>query len=231
MPQQTLRSKDNERQWICLEQSRLPAQEVKVLRRGGAVRNTNVGGGGQRKKPFGAAAGVIGALTFEAVRKQQDERRRQAPLGAGRDDKFVHHRLSAVDEVAVLRLPDQQSAGFLNVLAIFKRERRVFAQRAVADLEGCPSLRQVLERSVSNAGEGVKKDRVALVESAALGILPGEPDGHAIGEDRREGQLFRRGPVDGPFVQRVEHVTTASPRPLGTDSADEDDKALDQATP
>ena len=103
---------------------------------------------GSRKRS-GRAARVIRPLAFVAVRQQEHQRRRQAPLGAPRGDELVDDHLRAVDEVAVLRLPDDQPARLLDVVAELEADRGVLGERAVADLEGRPRLRQRLQRDVT----------------------------------------------------------------------------------
>jgi len=47
---------------------------------------------------------------------------------------------------------------------------------------------EVLDRAVLLAGLRVVQDEVALAERAALGVLAGEADRDALGEQRGEGQ-------------------------------------------
>ena len=55
---------------------------------------------------------------------------------------------------------------------------------------------QLLDRGPGRAGLRVVQHQVALAEGAALGVLAGEPDRHALGEQRRERQRLGVGPVD-----------------------------------
>ena len=135
MAQQALRREDDERERIFLEERGLPAEQVEVLRGGRAVRDAHVDVCGQLQEPLGARAGVIGPLAFVAVRQQQDERGLLSPLGARRQHELVENQLRAVDEVAVLRLPDHEPLGRLHVVAVLEADRGRFAERAVADLE------------------------------------------------------------------------------------------------
>ena len=108
MPQQALGREHDERKRIDGQQRRLPAQQVEVLRRGRAVGDPDVGVGGELQEPLGTGAGVIGPLPFVRVRQQQHQRRPQPPLSPRRHHELIDHRLGAVDEVAVLRFPDDQ---------------------------------------------------------------------------------------------------------------------------
>ena len=135
MAQQALRRQHDERQRIGVEQQRLPPQQVEVLRRGRAVGDAHVDVGRRLQEPLEPRARMIGPLALVAVRQQQHERRRQAPLGAARRDELVEHDLRAVDEVAVLRFPQHEPPRLLDVVAELEAERGVLGERAVVDLE------------------------------------------------------------------------------------------------
>ncbi len=150
--QQALRRQHDERQRIDEEQRRLPPQQVEVLRRGRAVGDADVDVGGELQEALGTRARVVGPLPFVRVRQQQDERRALPPLAARRHQELVDDDLRAVDEVAVLRLPDHQARGLLHVVAVLEAEDRVLGQRAVVDLEGRARLRQRLQRHVRAPG-------------------------------------------------------------------------------
>ena len=148
MTEQALRRHHDERQRIGLQQQRLAAQHVKVLRRRRAVDDAHVGVGGGIQKALEPGARVVGPLAFVAVRQQQDQRRRQAPLGAARGQVLVEDDLRAVDEVAVLRFPHHEPARLLQVVAELEADAGVLRERAVADLERGLRLAQLLKRHV-----------------------------------------------------------------------------------
>jgi hypothetical protein len=104
--------------------SGLPPQQVEVLRRGGAVGDAHVGVGGGVEEAFEPRARVIRPLAFVAVRQQQHQRGRQAPLGAARREELVEHDLRAVDEVAVLAFPHHQAVRLLDVVAELEADAR-----------------------------------------------------------------------------------------------------------
>ena len=209
MAQQALRREHDQRQRIGREQQRLAAQQVEVLRGGRAVGQAQVDVGGGLEEALGARRRVIGALAFVAVRQQQHQRRRQAPLGAARGDELVDDHLGAVDEVAVLRLPHDQPARLLDVVAELEADGGGLGERAVADLEGRLGLLERLQRDVALAGDRVVEDGVAVAERAALDVLAGEADRDAVGEDRGERQLLGGGPVDRPLVRVGQHQLAA----------------------
>ena len=78
----------------------------------------------------------------------------------------------------------------------------VLAERAVVDLERGLRLREVLQRDERLAGVRVVEHRVTMAEGAALDVLAGQADRHAVGQDRRKRQLLRGGPVDRALVRR-----------------------------
>ena len=206
MAQQALRRQHDERQRIDEEQCRLPPQQVEVLRRGRAVGDADVDVGRELQEAFRPRARVVRALAFVRVRQQQDERRTLPPLAARRHQELVDDDLRAVDEVAVLRLPDHQARRLLHVVAVLEAEDRILGERAVVDLEGRARLRQGLQRHVRTAGRHVVQHGVAVAERSALDVLAGEADAHAVGQNRRQRQLFGGGPVDCPVVDGLEHV-------------------------
>ncbi len=104
------------------------------------------------RKRSGRALAWSGPLPFVAVRQQQHERRLLAPLRARRQHELVEHHLRAVDEVAVLRFPDHEPLGRLDVVAVLEADGGVLAERAVVDLERRARLRQRLQRHELPAG-------------------------------------------------------------------------------
>src|SRR5207253_10372025 len=92
---------------VDLQKRSLAPEQVEVLRRGRAVGDADVDVGGELEKTLGPGAGVIGPLPFMAVWQQQHERRLGSPLAARRDQELVDHHLRTIDEIAVLRFPDQ----------------------------------------------------------------------------------------------------------------------------
>ena len=143
-----------------------------------------------------ARRGVLGARALVAVREQQRQARGLAPLGQAGDDELVDDDLGAVDEVAELRLPEHERLRRLLRVAVLEAHARDLAERRVVQLEGGLRARQVLDRRQRVAGLGVVQDEVALGERAALDVLAGEADRHALGEQRGEGELLGVRPVD-----------------------------------
>ena len=139
---------------------------------------------------------MLGPVALVAVRQQQRQPRRLAPLRAAGDEELVDHDLGAVDEVAELGLPEHERVGRGDRVAVLEPERRVLRERRVVDLEGGVRLREVLDRRVRLARVRVVEDEVAVGERAALGVLAGEADRDAVLEQRGVGERLALAPVD-----------------------------------
>ena len=74
-------------------------------------------------------ARVLGAVALVAVRQEERQARGLPPLRAPRDEELVDHDLSAVDEVAELRLPEDERVGRRDRVAVLEPERGVLRER------------------------------------------------------------------------------------------------------
>ena len=63
----------------------------------------------------------------------------------------------------------------------------------------------VLQRDERLAAVRVVEHGVTLAERAALDVLTGQPDRHAVGEDGGEGEFLGSGPVDRSLGRVVQH--------------------------
>ena len=81
-PQQALGRHDDQRPLAVAP--RLPAEQVEVLRRRGAVGHPDVALGGELEEPLEPGARVLRALALVAVGQQQGEPGREPPLGEPR---------------------------------------------------------------------------------------------------------------------------------------------------
>jgi hypothetical protein len=104
--QQALRREHDQRPW--LGQARLAAQEVEVLGGGGGVREADVALGAELDEPLDARARMLRSGALVAMREQQRQARRLTPLGLAGGDELINDHLGGVDEVAELRLPEDQ---------------------------------------------------------------------------------------------------------------------------
>jgi hypothetical protein len=96
---------------------------VKVLRWGGAVGDPDVALGRQVKKASHAGARMLRTLTLVSVGQQQGEASRETPLGQPGGYELIDDNLRRVDEVAELRLPEDQGLGSRHAVAILETER------------------------------------------------------------------------------------------------------------
>src|SRR5262249_27281151 len=120
MPQQALGREDHERLTDAAPvgpTEHLAAQQVEVLGRSSAVGDLDIVLGAEREEALDAGARMLGPLAFEAVREQQHEAARLAPLLLGAYQELVDHDLGAVGEVAELRLPENQRQGIGHTVA------------------------------------------------------------------------------------------------------------------
>ena len=142
-----------------------------------------------------------GALV--AVRQQQRQAAGLAPLRLAGDDEAVDDHLGGVGEVAELRLPEDERVRRRRRVAVLEAEAGDLRERAVVELEGSRRLLQVLDRRVLEAGVLVVEDEVAVGEGAALGVLAGEADVDALGQQRAEGERLGVAEVDPALLQRL----------------------------
>ena len=120
--------------------TRLPTEQMEILRGRRAIRHPDIAFGAQREKPLETRARVLGALALVAMRQQQRQPRRLAPLREAGDQELIDHHLGAVREVAELRLPQHQRALRCDGVAVLEAETGVFGERAVVQLERSPCV-------------------------------------------------------------------------------------------
>ena len=168
---------------------------MEELRRGGAVRDSDVVLRSLLEEPLEPGARVLGPVSLVTVRQQQREPRRLAPLRATRDEELVDHDLGAVDEVAELRFPENKRVGCGYRVAVLEADRGVFRKRRIVDLEGGAGPGEMLDRRIRLTGVRVVKHEVAVGERAALGILAREAHGDAVLEQRGVGERLTLAPV------------------------------------
>src|SRR5271168_1722819 len=141
---------------------------MEVLRGVRGLRDDHVVAGGELEEALHASGGMLRALAVVAVREEHDYAGEQAPLGLAGRDELVDDALRAVDEVAELRLPEDESFGIVAGVAVFEAESGGFGEERVMDLEASLLADQVFERGVADLSLHVDEDGVALVEGAAL---------------------------------------------------------------
>ena len=82
-----------------------------------------------------ARARVLRPLPLVAVRQQQHEAARLAPLRLGAGEELVDDHLRAVHEVAELRLPQHERAVLGHRVAVLEAQHRGLGEERVVDLE------------------------------------------------------------------------------------------------
>ena len=97
---------------------------------------------------------------------------------------MVYDYLRAIHEIAELRLPKHKGFGIIAAEAIFETDTARFRQRRVGDFDEELIGREVRKRDVFLFGFRVDQNGVALIEGAALRVLPGEADRIAFENDR-----------------------------------------------
>src|SRR5262245_54795033 len=123
-------------------------------------------------------------LSFITVRQQHGETRHAQPFGFARADELVDDDLGAVDEIAELRLPDHERTGIGKTVAVFEAENGGLGQWAVDNFELTLVLAEMLERRVALLGLLIIEHGVALGESAAGTVLPGNAHASALDQER-----------------------------------------------
>ena len=157
------------------------------------------------------ARGVLRPRALVAVRQQQRQARRLAPLGQAGDDELVDDDLRAVDEVAELRLPEHERLGRLVAVAVLEAERGRLGERGVVQLH---------RRERARAGSGSGSARWPVLASCSTrwrwlnvprsDVLAGEADGNALGQQRRVGERLGVRPVDPAVVERLAAAARAA---------------------
>src|SRR5690606_3256613 len=118
------------------------------------------------------------------------------PLVLRAGDELVDDDLGDVDEVAELRLPQDEPLRAIEAVAVLEAEDADLGERAVPDLDRRLARVEVLKRPVSLAGLVIVQDGVPLPEGAALGVLPAQAHGSSIEAERRERQELGGSPVE-----------------------------------
>ena len=188
---------------------------MEVLGGGGGVGDADVAAGAHLEEALQARARVFRASPLVAVRQQQREPRELSPFGLSRHHELVDDGLGHVGEVAELRLPDDEIAVRAHAVAVLEAQHRGFRQRRVVDFEaGAAHGRQ---GRVRRAGFHVVEYEVAMAEGAALRVLPAEADGHALPEQRTQGESLGVGPVERRLLVEAASASVQLSAQLGVD--------------
>src|SRR5260370_41453135 len=99
---------------------------MKILRGSRGLADLHVVLGGELHKAFQAGAGMFRPLAFVAMRQKHHNTRGEIPLGLARADELVDDHLSAVCEIAELRLPKGERFGEVAAETAFETETADF---------------------------------------------------------------------------------------------------------
>src|SRR5271165_2608775 len=178
----------------------LPAQEVEVLGRRRHARDLDVVLRARLQEALQARRRVLGALALVAVRQQEDDAARPLPLGFAAHDELVDQDLGAVREVAELGLPQAEEVGVVERVAVVEAEHGRLGEQRIVDAEARLPRVEVPEGGERLARLAVGKDRVPVAEGSPLGVLPAQPDGRSLDEERPERERLAETPVHRPAV-------------------------------
>ena len=152
---------------------------MKILRGRRRLDDLNVVLRREREKSFQPRAGMFRPHALKSVRQQQHESRQPTPFGFRAGDELINDDLRGVHEIAELCLPKHERFRAIKAVTIFKTERAGFAERAVENFHGRLFGREMLQRHERMSVLLIVKNRVALAECAASGVLPGQANPHA----------------------------------------------------
>src|SRR5579872_5343644 len=191
--QQTFGGHDHQR--LAPATQHLPAEKMEILRRGGWINHLDVLLRREREKAFETRTGMFGAAPFKTVRQQEDQARQPTPLVFRADNELIDNDLRGVDEVAILRLPENQAFGRIQAVTIIETKNTSFGQRAVEDIDRRLVRREMLQWHVRMTILVIIKDGMPLAEGASRAVLTAQPDRTSFRGKAGEGQGFRRGPI------------------------------------
>src|SRR5713226_133619 len=195
MAQHALGCEDDQR--LAPQAAHLPAQQVEILRGGRGLANLHVVFGGELHEALHARAGMLWSLALVAVRQKLHDAGRQIPFIFTCADELVDDDLRAVRKIAELRFPENERLGIVAAKAVFETEAASLGKRRVVDFAERLIGRKMGERNVIVFGHRIDQNSVALVERAALRILPGKADRIAFQNDGTKSQRFREAIIDG----------------------------------
>ncbi len=180
-----------------MRRARLHPQQVEVLRRGRRSATRRLPSATSCRNRSMRALECSGPAPSYPCGSKQREAGGLTPLRLPRSDELIDDDLRAVDEVAELRFPEHERFRFCDAVSVLESDARVFGERAVVDFERRLRARRKCWSGIQTSRRRrIVKDGVAVAERSALGILTGEPNRRAFGEQRRERERLGRPPVD-----------------------------------
>src|ERR1700730_11124445 len=184
-------------EWLTPRATRLAAKQMEILRGVGGLADIHVAFRSELQEALDARTGVLRALAFVAMGKQKGDPGRKPPLVFAGADKLIDDDLRAVDEVAELRFPQNESVGIVARKVVLEAKASCFGERGVVNFAKSLRGRQMRQWQVLVLVLGIHENRMALVKGAALGILAGKADWIAFEHQRTVGEKFGEAVVHG----------------------------------
>src|SRR5579871_4981626 len=198
MPQHALWREDDQRLThapAVVSTEHLTPQHVEVLRRRGGIHHLHIVLRAELQKPFNARARMLRPLSFIAMRKQQRQTARLAPLRFRAGDKLVYKDLRTIGEIPKLRFPHDQRQRVSDAVAELETHHRILAQEAVENIEACLVRCEVAEWHVDLSILCIGILEVTLTEGAAAAVLAAEPYRRSLQYQAPEGERFAERPI------------------------------------
>src|ERR1700691_4152710 len=101
---------------------------------------------GELNKALDARAGVLRPLAFVAVRQEQYDTRKQAPLGFARGNELIDDGLRDVHKIAELGFPENKRFRIVAAVAVFEAEHAGFRKSRVVNAAAGLVWRDVFQR-------------------------------------------------------------------------------------
>ena len=114
---------------------------------------------------------MLGPLSFVAVRQEHGQTAEPSPLGLARGNELVDDDLRTIDEIAELRLPNNQIIGTGGRKPVFEAHHGFLRQHRIDDGKARLSVANVLQRDVAPSACLIVQYRMSVEKSAAPGVL------------------------------------------------------------
>ena len=144
---------------------------MEVLSGRSAVANLHIIFGAELQEAFNAGAGVLRPLALETVRQQQNKSAGLIPFRFRRAQELINNDLRAIDEIAELGFPKNESQRVGHAIAELKTHHRIFTEQAVNGLKLDLVWLQVLESHVAIAALVIVELEMALSKRSAAHVF------------------------------------------------------------
>src|SRR5260370_23892217 len=142
---------------------------------------------------------MLRSLALIAVRQKHYKARWEVPLVFARADELIDDHLRAVGKIAELRFPQDERLGIVAAESVFETQAARSGKRRVVDFAESLIGRKMREWKVIVLGLRIDQYGVALVDRAALGVLPRESNGSSFQQQGTVGESFGEAVIHGAF--------------------------------